>query len=115
MADNIRIYHNPRCRKSRETLDIIKNKGIEPEIIEYLSDIPSEKQIADLIGMLGISPKELIRKNEIEFKPYKDQTLSDQEYISLMHRIPKLIERPIVVKGNMAVIGRPPEKVIEFI
>lgn len=112
----MKIYHNPRCRKSRETLQIIQEKGVEPEIIEYLTDVPSEKELSELIKMLGISPEQLLRKGEDVFKEkYKGKTLSDQEWIKAMVENPKLIERPIVVKGNKAVLGRPPQNVLELL
>jgi arsenate reductase (glutaredoxin) len=112
----MRIYHNPRCSKSRQTLEIIRKAGVEPEIIEYLSDIPSEKELAALVKMLGISPQELIRKGEDDYKErLKGKELTDAEWISAMVAYPKLIERPIVVKNGKAVLGRPPEKVLELL
>jgi arsenate reductase len=108
----MKIYHNPRCSKSRETLKLIQDAGIEPEIIEYLTNVPSEKELAEIVGLLGIAPEELVRKSEDDYKThFKGKTLSDAEWIKAMIAFPKLIERPIVVKNKKAVLGRPPENV----
>lgn len=108
----MKIYHNPRCRKSRETLQLIEAQGIQPEIVEYLKDTPSEKEIADLLKLLQISAEELLRKEESVFKEnYKGKSLSEKEWIKAMHDNPKLIQRPIVVENGKAVLGRPPENV----
>ncbi|MCB0754024.1 MAG: arsenate reductase (glutaredoxin) [Flavobacteriales bacterium] len=108
----MKIYHNPRCTKSRQTLELIHNAGIEPEIIEYLNDIPTEAELKELIAMLGIKPYDLLRRGEADFKDnYKGKDLSDDEWIAAMVKYPKLIERPIVVKQKKAVLGRPPENV----
>lgn len=111
------IYHNPRCSKSRQTLALIEEKGIEPEIVLYLDDVPSEKDIAALLKKLGISARELLRKGEAAYKEngLSDTSLSDKQIIALMHKFPKLIERPIVIKGSKAVLGRPPENVLELL
>ena len=110
---NFIIYHNPRCSKSRQTLEILKNKKLEPKIIYYLEDPPSKKKIGDLLKKLNISARQLLRKSE---KDYKDNNLSDltktdAEIIDIMNKYPKLIERPIVISGDKAVLGRPPENV----
>lgn len=108
----ITIYHNPRCRKSREGLAILEASGQEFKVIKYLDETPSEKELGELIKKLGITPSELLRKNEAVWKTqFKDKTLSDAAIIKAMVAHPKLIERPIVVKGEKAVIGRPPEKI----
>jgi arsenate reductase (glutaredoxin) len=108
----MKIYHNARCSKSRQTLDLIRKAGIEPEIVDYLNDTPSEQELSELVRMLGISPEQLVRKGEDVFKEkFKGRELSDQEWISAMVAHPKLIERPIVVKQKKAVLGRPPENV----
>lgn len=108
----MKIYHNPRCRKSRETLQIINDAKVEVEIVEYLKNIPTAEELSDLINLLGITPEKLLRKTEAIFKEkYKGKTLTDQEWITAMIENPKLIERPIVVKGKQAVLGRPPENV----
>jgi len=112
----IKIYHNPRCRKSREGLAILAESKKEFAIIKYLDTIPSEKELSDIINLLGISPIQLIRKSEKIWKDnYKGKDLSDWEIIKAMIENPKLIERPIVVNGNKAVIGRPPPTILEII
>ncbi|GAB4230022.1 MAG: arsenate reductase (glutaredoxin) [Ekhidna sp.] len=112
----MKIYHNPRCRKSRETLSLIEEKGIKPEVIEYLATPPSSSQLKEIISMLGIKPLELIRKGEEIFKEkYRGKELSDEEWVQAMVENPKLIERPIVVSDGKAIIGRPPEKVLDIL
>ncbi len=104
----IKIYHNPRCRKSREGLQLLETSGMEFETILYLEKTPTENELAEIIGLLGIEPLNLIRKNEAIWKEqFKGRALSNNELIKAMVSNPKLIERPIVVKGNKAVIGRP--------
>ncbi|MCB0458989.1 MAG: arsenate reductase (glutaredoxin) [Flavobacteriaceae bacterium] len=108
----MKIYHNPRCRKSREGLEILQKSGQPFEIVEYLNTPPTESELKDIISKLGVAPIELIRKNETEWKEnYKGKELSDDEMIKAMVRYPKLIERPIVIKGTKAVVGRPPENI----
>lgn len=108
----MKIYHNPRCRKSRETLALIREAGTEPEIVEYLKTPPSAAELKALLGMLGIPAEALLRKGEAIFKSdYKGKSLSEDEWIAAMAAHPVLIERPIVVKGKKAVLGRPPENV----
>ena len=112
----MKIYHNPRCRKSRETLAILESKGVEAEVVLYLENTPTKAELKKVVKMLGISPQQLLRKGEAIFKEqYKGKTLSDDEWLEAMVAHPKLIERPIVVKGNRAVIGRPPESVLELL
>jgi arsenate reductase len=112
----IKIYHNPRCSKSREGLKILEESGKDFLIVKYL-DIPMKKEeIKKVLELLDISAEELIRKNEKVWKEnYKDQDLSEEDLLEAMQEHPKLIERPIVVNGEKAVIGRPPEKIKEFI
>jgi arsenate reductase len=106
------IYHNPRCRKSRETLEIIEKAGKDVQVIEYLKETPSAEELRELINKLGISAEALLRKNEAAYKEkYKGKELSEKEWIAAMVQNPKLIERPIVVKNDKAVICRPPERV----
>lgn len=108
----MKIYHNPRCRKSRETLALLHEAGTDPEIVLYLENPPTKSELKDLIDMLGISPMELVRRGEAIWKErYKGKDLNDDEVITAMLSHPKLIERPIVVKGTKAVLGRPPENV----
>lgn len=109
----MKIYHNPRCSKSRNTLQIIEEAGIEPEIVLYLQTPPSAEEIKDLLAKLGMSARELLRKGEDDYKAnnLSDENLSEDQLIQFMVQYPKLIERPIVVKGKKAVLGRPPENV----
>lgn len=112
----MKIYHNPRCSKSRETLSLIREQGEEPEIVEYLKEEISEKELKELIAMLGIRAEELVRKTEDIYKEkYKGKKLSDAQWIKAMVAHPVLIERPIVVQGKRAVIGRPPQLVLDLI
>ena len=112
----IKIYHNPRCRKSREGLAILENSKQEFEIVKYLENIPTEKELFKIIDLLGISPMQLVRKNEKIWKEnYKGKELSDSEVIQAMVNNPKLIERPIVINNNRATVGRPPENILEII
>ena len=108
----MKIYHNPRCTKSRQTLKLIQDAGKDVEIVEYLNTPPTFNELKAIIGQLGISPEQLLRKGEAIFKEqFKGKTLSDDEWIQAMIDHPKLIERPIVIEGNKAVLGRPPENV----
>ena len=108
----LRIYHNPRCRKSREGLAILQDSGKEFEVISYLENIPTKEELRDLINKLGYSPIDLVRTNEAIWKEnFKGKTLTDDLIIDAMLKHPKLIERPIVVSGDSAVVGRPPEKI----
>ncbi len=111
------IYHNPRCGKSRLTLQLLHERGIEPKIIEYLKDPPSAKTLADLLTKLGLEPRALMRKGEPDYKAagLDDPTLSEAQLIAAMAARPILIERPIVVKGKRAALGRPPEAVLAIL
>ena len=112
----IKIYHNPRCSKSRQGLAILEETGKEFEIVKYLEDKLTSKELETIISKLGIKPIDLIRKNEAIWKSdYKGKTLSDIEIINAMVKHPKLIERPIVVNNKKAVVGRPPESILEII
>ncbi|PQJ78533.1 arsenate reductase (glutaredoxin) [Polaribacter porphyrae] len=112
----IKIYHNPRCRKSREGLAILEESGRKYEVVKYLETVPSSEELSVIIKKLGISPIQLVRKNEKIWKEnYKGKELSDNEIIKAMIENPKLIERPIVINNNKAVIGRPPESILEII
>jgi arsenate reductase len=106
----MKIYHNPRCRKSREGLAILKEMNLDFEIVEYLKNPPSVKELNELIKKLNIKPVELVRKNEAIWKEnYKGKDLTDDEIIKAMAENPKLIERPIVITEHSAILGRPPE------
>jgi len=111
------IYHNPRCSKSRETLKLLRDHGVEPEIIEYLVDPPSKIRLRGIIQALGIPARELIRRGEKLFAEVGERSTeySDAAAIELLTAHAQLIERPIVVRGGRAVIGRPPENVLELI
>lgn len=112
----ITIYHNTRCGKSREGLEILKNSGKEFKVREYLKEPLSEDEISSLLEKLNLTPIQLVRTNESIWKEnYKDKDLGINEVISLLSRYPKLIERPIVEKENSAVIGRPPSKIENFL
>lgn len=113
----VTIYHNPRCSKSRQTLQLIEGKGVSPEVVLYLEAILSAAELKALLKKLAISPRQLLRKGEDAYKEngLSDTSLSDEELIAAMVKFPKLIERPIVVKGERAVLGRPPENVLELL
>ena len=112
-----RIYHNPRCSKSRQTLQLLQERGIEPEVIKYLETPPSEAELREILRKLGMKPRELMRRKEAEYKASgaDDPNLSDDELIALMVKHPKLIERPIVVHDGKVALGRPPEQVLEIL
>jgi len=113
---SITIYHNPRCSKSRATLALLNERGVEPDIIEYLQTPPSEAELDRILIMLGKEPQELMRSGEDEYKSYiAGRELSRSKSIALMVAHPKLIERPIVVNGNRAAVGRPPEAVLDIL
>ena len=110
------IYHNPRCSKSRQSLALLEASGKEFDIIKYLDDNLTKEELETIISKLGIKPINLVRKNEAIWKSeYKGKTLSDNQIIEAMVKNPKLIERPIVVNDNKAVVGRPPESILEII
>ncbi len=116
MSD-VTIYHNPRCSKSRQTLALLEENGVQPEVRKYLDDAPSTDELKLVLSQLGINARDLLRKKEAEFKEngLDNMDLSDDEIIAIMTRVPKLIERPIVIKGDAARIGRPPESVLEIL
>lgn len=116
MSDII-IYHNPRCSKSRQTLALLEQHDVQPEVIEYLKTPPSVVSLNDIIGLLGISARQLLRKGEAEYKDLNlaDESLTEQQLIQAMCEHPKLIERPIVIHNGKAKIGRPPETVLEIL
>ncbi len=114
---SVRIYHNPRCSKSRETLQLIEERAIEPEIVKYLETPPSVAELDQILTLLGVEPQALMRKAEAEYKEAGlDQAgLTRTEQIERMVAYPKVIERPIVVNGERAVLGRPPQQVLEIL
>jgi arsenate reductase len=111
------IYHNPRCSKSRQTLELIREHGIEPEVIEYLKSPPTKGRLKQILKMLGMKPRDLMRRGEEEYKALglADESLTQERLIDAMLEHPGLIERPIVVNGDKAVLGRPPESVLKII
>ncbi|SRR5690606_19010313 len=110
------IYHNPRCSKSRQTLEIIQESGVDFTIRKYLEDPPTKEELRKILSILDISPQTLIRKNEPLFKnEYKNRDLTDEEWLDVLVENPKLIQRPIVIDRDRAVIGRPPENVRELL
>ncbi len=112
----IKIYHNPRCRKSREGLELLEKSGKEFEVIKYLDDTPSVEELKTLIQHLDIAPEDLVRKNEPIWKEkYRGKNLSEDDIVEAMVQHPKLIERPIVVNGTKAVVGRPPENILSIL
>ncbi|HLU94205.1 MAG TPA: arsenate reductase (glutaredoxin) [Membranihabitans sp.] len=109
------IYHNPRCQKSRQTLKILQDAQVDFEIRKYLENPPSKDELRDVLDKLDIAPEALIRKKEkLYIDEYKGTELTDEEWIEIMVKHPILIERPIVIEGDRAVIGRPPENVREL-
>ncbi len=116
-TEEITIYHNPRCSKSRKTLELLRENGIEPEIVPYLTEAPDEKEMEGILNLLDMEPRDLMRKKEAEYKEagLNNPDLSRAELITAMCKYPRLIERPIVIKGKKAVLGRPPENVMALI
>ncbi|MFU8788461.1 MAG: arsenate reductase (glutaredoxin) [Methylobacter sp.] len=114
---SVKIYHNPRCGKSRQTLQLIQQQGIEPEVIEYLKTPPSAEELDAILQKLGMAPRELMRKKEAEYKAggLDDAGLDRQILIQAMIDKPILIERPIVIANGKAALGRPPEAVLAIL
>lgn len=117
MTEPTRIFHNPRCSKSRQTLELLREQGVEPEIIRYLETPPTEQILEQILQALDIGPRELMRTGE---KEYREQGLDDPELdretlVKAMVATPKLIERPIVIRGNKVALGRPPENVLNIL
>ena len=113
----VTIYHNPRCSKSRQTLALVEEQGVEPMVVEYLKNPPTAVELKDLLRKLGLSAKELIRRSEAAYKELglKDSLDDEDVLITAMAENPKLIQRPIVVSGSQARLGRPPEQVLEIL
>jgi arsenate reductase len=111
---SVTIYHNPRCSKSRQTLELLQQQGQEPAIVEYLKTPPDRDELVAILDMLGLEPRDLMRKKEQE-NNLDNQSLGRDELIDAMLRYPKLIERPIVIANGKAAIGRPPETVLEIL
>ena len=112
----IKIYHNTRCSKSRDVCTILEKKKVKTEIVEYLKTPPTQKEIKELLKMLGMKAEEVVRKGEPIYKEkFASKKLTEAQWIKALAENPILIERPIIVKGNKAIIGRPPESVLKFI
>lgn len=113
----VTLYHNPRCSKSRQTLQLLEARGVKPKIVEYLNEPPSTAELRAILNKLGMKPRDLLRQGEARYAELKlkERALSEEALIKLMVENPILIERPIVVSGNKAAIGRPPEKVLEIL
>jgi arsenate reductase len=111
----VTIYHNPRCTKSRETLALLEKKGVKPKVIEYLKTPPDAAELKRLLKMLGKAPRELLRSKEAKEAGLDKASLSDDQIIAGMVKNPIVIERPIVVNGPRAALGRPPESVLEIL
>ena len=114
---SITIYHNPRCSKSRTTLQLLGDNNIEPVVIEYLKTPPDAKTLDELLTKLNMEPRDLMRKHEAEYKDNNldNESLSRDDLIEAMIKYPKIIERPIVVANNKVAIGRPPENVLDIL
>jgi len=111
------IWHNPRCSKSRQGLELIEEQGIEPTVIRYLEDPPSAEELDRVLKVLGIEPRQLMRRKEVIYKELglNDESLSRSQLITAMSENPKLIERPVVINGRRAALGRPPEAILEIL
>jgi len=113
----VAIYHNPRCSKSRQALELLRQRGIEPEIVEYLKTPPDKAELKRILKLLGLAPRALMRKGEAVYKEkhLDDPKLTDEQLIAAMVANPVLIERPIVLAKGKAALGRPPEKVLDIL
>ena len=113
----ITIYHNPRCSKSRQALEMLDSRGVEADIVEYLKTPPDAGQLTEILDLLGMEPRDLMRANEPEYKDNKldDPELSREQLIQAMVDYPRLIQRPIVLGNGKAALGRPPEKILEIL
>ena len=114
---SVTIYHNPKCSKSRQTLELLREKNITPTIIEYLKNPPTAEKLKEILSQLGIAPRDLMRKKEDAYKELglANSSLSDEDLIGFMVTHPILIERPIVVANGKAALGRPPEQVLDIL
>ena len=117
MTSAVKIFHNPRCSKCRLTLDLLEQEGQQAQIVEYLATPPTAETLASILDLLGLEPRELMRRKEKEYKESgaDDPALTRRQLVELMVRHPKLIERPIVIKNGKAALGRPPEQILEQI
>jgi arsenate reductase len=117
MTTDVTIYHNPRCSKSRAALDLLREQGHQPHIVEYLKNPPSEAELAAILKLLGMEPRELMRRKEEDYAlaNLDDPGLTREELIRALHDHPRLIERPIVLANGKAALGRPPESVLDIV
>ena len=112
---SVTIYHNPKCSKSRQTLALLQEQGIEPRIVEYLDTPPTAAELDAIVNMLGIEPQALLRKREAKEADLEPEGMTRKQLIAAMVKNPRVIERPIVVNGKRAALGRPPESVLEIL
>lgn len=117
MTDSIKIFHNPKCSKSRMTLELLTKQGIQANVVEYLKTPPTKQELESILNMLNLQPRQLMRTNETEYRENNlaDESLSHDQLIEAMLKYPKLIERPIVINNGKAAIGRPPETVLNVL
>ena len=112
----VTIFHNPRCSKSREAMGLLEDSNCEIEVVEYLKETPTKKELKDLLMKLGLKPFDLVRtKEDIFIKKFKDKKFTDAEWLQIIVENPILLERPIIIDGYKAVIGRPVEKVVDLL
>jgi arsenate reductase (glutaredoxin) len=111
----VTIYHNPRCSKSRETLSLLQQRGVEPHVVEYLKTPPSAAELKRILGLLGMAPRELLRRKEAAEAGIDAAAVSEDALIAAMVAHPAVIERPIVINGDRAALGRPPETVLKIL
>lgn len=110
------IYHNPRCSKSRQALALLQERGAEPEVLDYLKTPPTKAELKALLAKLGLKPEQVLRTGEEVYKQkFRGRDLTDEQWLEALAENPILLERPIVVRGSRAVVGRPPEKVLEIL
>ena len=114
---SVTIWHNPRCSKSRQTLALLTDRGIDPTVLEYLKTPPSPAELRETLGKLGLAPRDLMRRKEAPYaeQGLADESLSDDALIQAMHDHPVLIERPVVLANGKAAVGRPPEQVLDIL
>lgn len=112
-----RLYHNPRCSKSRGALELLRERGVDPDVVHYLETPPSVDELRALLGLLGMKPRDLLRTGEEEYATLglADPSLDDDALLAAMHAHPRLIERPVFVHAGRAVVARPPERVLELL
>lgn len=113
----VTIFHNPKCSKSRQTLALLQEQGVTPTIVEYLKDVPATETLSEILALLGLEPRELMRQKEEEYTAngLASSDLNRDQLIQAMHDFPRLIERPIVLANGKAAIGRPPEAVLKIL